>query len=142
MDNYSLFFHVARSILLNQFSWYIRGWGPHDNLYSLQDRCFLLLKGVSYRPIFVLWKHIWKGDGFPRIKIYHWIIIHYKLISYKNLNKTKIEGSFRCSLFFLAKGSISHHFLEFVKSISRFGISPLLNWDKLCNIHKAWNKHT
>lgn len=73
-------------------------WGNNKRrAFNLKEAKGYLL-GLDYNVLDKAWKHLWKQQGWLKIKIFVWLVHHKKILTWENIRKRGIMGPSRCQL--------------------------------------------
>jgi hypothetical protein len=54
------------------------------------------------------WKKIWKSPQWPKIKMFKWLVIHNRILTWENLRKRGFIGPSRCHLYQVKEETTNH----------------------------------
>ena len=83
-------------------------WGySSKGIFTLKEAYNLLISN-NLNPDEKTWSNLWGRKLWPKITIFHWLVIHNRILTGENLQKRGMYGPYRCPLCEHAEGSMSH----------------------------------
>eukprot|EP00253_Pinus_taeda_P030148 PITA_30148 len=73
-------------------------WGNNNKgIFNLMEAKGILL-GLDSSVLGKTWQHLWKYQGWMKIKIFMWLVHHKKILTWDNIRKRGVLGPSRCQL--------------------------------------------
>eukprot|EP00253_Pinus_taeda_P035878 PITA_35878 len=96
-----------RKILFSRGHDQLRWGNNNEGTYNLKEAKLLLLELDSQAPDRI-WQNLWKLQGWMKIKLFMWLVLHRKILTWDNIRKRGVLGPSRCQLCEVQEETMEH----------------------------------